>query len=222
MESTTGSEDVFKDLYPNSIGLRINNDLSYFAAGDSFTITSYNDDIAFYKSMYASTDYIDMSELDVDDDIIKNVKVGTTISTVVGKIHTGRTITVTRAGSDGYETITDYTGSIHTGDLISISGLENSFKVSVVGDVNCDGLADLSDVTRLYKHVRAIDSPNESNNLIEADYMLIAGNVNGDSVTDFSDVTRLYKHARALDSPDESEWLLGYIFRNIKLFKEVR
>lgn len=102
------------------------------------------------------------------------------------------TYKIYRNTSDGKTIELTGTDVLHTGDKVEINDT-TIYNVSIIGDVNKDGLSDLQDVTVLYRAYRSglvngytgLESCQE-----------IAGNIKDDNLLDLNDVTLLYRKYR--------------------------
>ena len=171
-----------------------------------------NSDYNYDTSRTISNGYVKLNDLDVVDNVIKNIKEDTTVSELVNKIQTNGTVVV--KDSNGNEV----TGNraLCTGDVvhISLSDLELTYRVAIKGDVSGNGVIDLTDVIQLYQHEEGISIIPDTEQ-----YRLMAGDVNndgvGDGVIDLSDVIRLFQYTNGSKFPDNSTYFLAFIVKNI-------
>ena len=179
----------------------------------TFTNTTHN----FSKTYDISSDGIDYGDLEIDGDIIKNVKVGTRLSEIANKIEANGA-TITTLDKDG--NIVDR--EARTGDQIVItwdSGNIITFRVSVLGDVYEDGKITNDDVSKLNRYFAKLKNPDNPDfpddwNITE-DYVIKAGDVSKDGKITNDDVAKLNRYFAKLKNPDNpdfpDDWLINFI-----------
>lgn len=129
--------------------------------------------------------------VDEDNMIIKRVAVGTTYDLIFSKINTKRNVAVI----DKNGNILSETDKVKTGDIIVLE-LENNtqaeYEISVLGDTTGDGIIDVNDVGRLYRHVKKVS--------VMAGPYLAAGDVVKDGEYTVNDVGKLYRYMKKVDN----------------------
>lgn len=131
-------------------------------------------------------EYLEINNLTVDDTnkIVKKVVLDTTYDSLTANINTTGTISV--KDKDGNK----LSGSdkVKTGDVIEIKLNAGLFKytVSVLGDINGDGVANMGDVGVLYRFLKGKGQ-------LE-DYQISAGDVINNGSIKVNDVSRVYRY----------------------------
>jgi len=125
--------------------------------------------------------------VDEENHLLKKIKEGTKVSDLIHLISTSGTIT--KLDKNNKELSDD--DIIKTGDKIKIELSKETltYKVSVLGDITGDGIINIADVGKLYKHVRKTSVMTELCELASSDIV-------EDNNIIISDVGKLYKYVR--------------------------
>lgn len=132
-------------------------------------------------------DYFNIDEsLEVDNTnkIIKKVKAETTYNSLIEKITTNGTVSIVNKDN---ETVSK-DSKVKTGDTIQIKISKNTYKykVSVLGDVNGDGIINTGDVALLYRNLKGKTTLEN--------YQIFAGDILNDGIIKINDVARLFRY----------------------------
>lgn len=192
-----GNVYVEKDLsYTSFIDTLNLNGVDVEVYNDSDKITSGNISEGYkLKVLYDSTlleeytfkeEYLTFNNLNVDDTnkIIKRVVLNTTYEDLMKSITTTGTIIV--KDKDG--NIVDNSSIVKTGDVlvIRLSSGTLEYTVSVLGDLSGDGVANLGDVTVLYRYLKGKGT-------LEL-YQIASGDVINNGSIKINDVSRIYRY----------------------------
>ena len=134
-------------------------------------------------------EFIEIDEsvlIDNNKQIIKRILPGTTYNDLRTKISTNGTITITSKD----KVVTNNDDVIKTGDVISIKlNTETvTYRISVLGDMDGDGMIKVRDVDILFRYFR---KKIEANDLYD-----LSGDVNGDGTIKVRDVDILFRYFR--------------------------
>ena len=143
---------------------------------DEYTITDENEYLEFDESL----------DIDEDNTIINNIKVGTNINSMIGKINTSGNVSVLDKNDNVIE---DSTSNLGTGYKFKIELYSQTlyYTISVRGDINGDRQVNINDVIGVSKHVI-------KGNVISGIEYVNASDVNDNGNIDINDVIKLAKH----------------------------
>lgn len=203
-----GNVYVEKDLSYSSFIDTLNlNGVDVEVYNDSDKITSGNINEGYkLKVLYDSTlleeytfkeEYLNFDNLNIDDEnkIIKRLVLNTTYEELMDKITTTGTIIV--KDKDG--NIVGNNEIVKTGDVIviNLSSGTLEYTVSVLGDLTGDGVANLGDVTVLYRYLKGKGT-------LEL-YQIASGDVINNGSIKINDVSRIYRYHKGKISTMEVE-----------------
>ncbi|MBQ2639731.1 MAG: hypothetical protein IJF92_03110 [Bacilli bacterium] len=152
---------------------------------------SYGDVVKVYSNTYGEVhsytlveEYLDVSKLDIDNNVIEKVKVGDSFKDIKDKIDTTGTIKLIDKDNNEVE---DTTGrSLRTGDTIRIelSNEVEEYQISISGDVNGSGKIDVGDLSKVLTDVMDVEK-------IEGECYQKAADYNEDGRLGVGDLSKL-------------------------------
>ena len=162
---------------------------SYNNVAQVRNLSSVNGASVVLYAIYDINEYLEFDEsLDIDEDntIINNIKVGTNINSVIGKINTSGNVSVLDKNDNVIE---DSTSNLGTGYKFKIELYSQTlyYTISVRGDINGDRQVNINDVIGVSKHVI-------KGNVISGIEYVNASDVNDNGNIDINDVIKLAKH----------------------------
>ncbi len=129
------------------------------------------------------------SILNIDNNIASKITAGTNLSSIIDQVQTNEEIVL----YDKSGNVKDNSQILKTGDYITVTsnGTSASYYISVLGDVNGDGIISVIDVAKLFQHYR-------KTNIIPANeyYYITAGDTVTDDEIKLTDVAKLFQYVR--------------------------
>lgn len=157
-------------------------------------VTAENGEIKTYKiNVIKVASVVSITELSdklgvINDNIIPNNNINTPISTIVNKIISNSPSSIINV-SDSNGTLLDMNVSLKTNQTITVTTSSNeskTYKISVTGDVDGDGIINILDLLKVQRHILRSKT-------LESAY-LVAGDTNNDKEVNILDLLRIQKH----------------------------
>lgn len=190
-------EDLINTFTLNGVTVKVRDDAGELVTSgeidENYKVEiSYGDDVLeSFVIVFEKLSFDESLTIDEDNMLIKRVAINTTYESIISKINNTKTIIVT--DKDG--NIVSKTEKVKTGDVITIeliNGEVLEYTISVLGDTTGDGIIDVNDVGRLYRHVKNVS--------IMTGAYLVAGEVVVDGEYTVNDVGKLYRYMKKVDS----------------------
>ena len=149
------------------------------------------------EKIYVTTDKYKIGQENTNeyvdgDKYLYRISPNTTITEFMNNISTNANISIY---NESGEELTNYDELIKTGMTLKISKDEKNIEliVSVLGDINSDGYADISDLVAIRKHIQEIAK-------ISEDEKSLAADINEDNSIDISDLVKVRKHIQEVET----------------------
>ena len=156
-----------------------------------------NTEISEEEKIYVTTDKYKIGQENTNeyvdgDKYLYRISPNTTITEFMNNISTNANISIY---NESGEELTNYDELIKTGMTLKISKDEKNIEliVSVLGDINSDGYADISDLVAIRKHIQEIAK-------ISEDEKSLAADINEDNSIDISDLVKVRKHIQEVET----------------------
>lgn len=148
------------------------------------------------EDLYLSTPKYKIGEEDTEnyvegDTNIYRISPNTTITDFISNLSTNGNISVYNANG---EEEANYDELVKTGMIIKVSkdNKEIELTISVLGDTNGDGIADITDLVDVRKHIQEV-------NAITKKEILLSVDINEDGIIDITDLVKIRKHIQEVE-----------------------
>ncbi len=130
------------------------------------------------------------SDIDVNNNNIRNILPEVTFDNFAKKITTSGDISLVNFNGK----VKKNNEIIATGDtlMIDLDNITYNYKISVLGDTTGDGMIDVNDVSKLYRHIKGVNTM--------SDVYLLAGELVVDGKYTINDVSKLYRYIKKVDN----------------------